>query len=388
MSRIAIIAGEASGDLNGSLLARHLREMQPGVELWGAGGKRMREAGVDLIWESGSTGAVGIMESLKLVPGLLIEFARVKAELLRRRPDALTLIDFGAFNKRVAAFARRQGIKTIYYLPPGAWRRRPRKTSQAGLADKLITPFEWSYEALRDAGADVTLIGHPLLDVVKPSLTEEQFRAQVGMPPDAPIVGLLPGSRKQEIRHNLPAMLAAAVLMTERLPAACFVIAAAGRSQAETIERVRAGASRRSGLPDIGVVESLTYDVLAHSRVAITASGTATLEAAILNTPMVIIYRGGLLSHIEYLIRGKAVLEDHIGLPNIIAGKRICPELLSKQASPEKIASLATELLSDPSKSAKMRKDLSAVRSALGAEGGARIAAKVALEAASPGTTS
>lgn len=382
MSRIAIITGEASGDLHGSLLAKYMRDMCPGIEIWGAGGKRMREAGVNLICQSGSTGAIGIVESLKLVPGLLMEYFRVRRELLRRRPDVLTLIDFGAFNKRVLGFAKRHGIKIVYYIPPGAWRKKRRNPGMAQMADKVITPFDWSYRIFKDAGIDVTLVGHPLLDIVKPRLSEQEFRQRFNLRPDSRLVALLPGSRKQEITHISPALLRAAKIIDSQVPDLQYVVAAAGPVRARQIERIRYKTLEGSGGPDIRIVESMTHDCLAHSCLALTASGTATLEAAILNTPMVIVYRGSFLSHFEYLLRAGKALEDHIGLPNIIAEKTICPELLSQQASPEMIARLAVELLLEPSKAAAMKEELAKVRSTLGKEGGARMAAKVVLEAA------
>lgn len=339
----------------------------------------MREAGVDLFWQSTRSGAIGLSQAVMQIPGLLIEFAKVKRELLARKPDVLTLIDFGAFNKPVANFARRQGIKTVYYFPPGAWRRRVTKSKNAYLADKFITPFEWSCQALKNAGADVTLIGHPLLDVVRPELSQEQFTERLGLTPGRPIVGILPGSRKAEIQHIWPSMLKAAEIIEAQVPGLQYVVAASGATQAGLIERSLSRAQFRGVKPDIRIARQMTYDVLAHSVMAITASGTATLEGAILNTPMIIAYRGSSLSHVEFLIR-KSILEDHIGLPNIIAGKRICPELLSRDASPERIAELSIQLLQDPSKIAEMKRELAAAVSSLGAPGGARMAADLILE--------
>jgi lipid-A-disaccharide synthase len=384
---IAIITGEASGDLHGSLLAGHMRERFPDIDLWGAGGRRMREAGVDVFWQSTRSGSIGLAQALMQIPGLLIQLANVKRELLARKPDVLTLIDFGAFNTRVAKFARSQGIKTVYYFPPGAWRRRVTKSRYAYLADKFITPFEWSYQALKNAGADVTLVGHPLLDVVRPELSVEQFNERLGLAPGRPVVAILPGSRKTEIQHIWPAMLGAAQSIERTVPGLQYVVAASGETQAGLIERSLGRMSSGSGRPDMRVARQMTYDVLAHSLMAITASGTATLEAAILNTPMIIAYRGSRLSHLEYLIR-KSILEDHVGLPNIIAGKRICPELLSKEASPERIAELAIQLLQDPSRIAEMKRDLAMAVSSLGETGGARMAADVILELAGRASTS
>lgn len=381
MPSIAIIAGEASGDLNGAMLAGYLRELMPGVELWGTGCRRMREAGVDLVWESGSSGSIGIFEALKLVPLTFVELLRVRKALVTRRPDLLVMIDFGAFNKRLSGFARRHGIKTVYYFPPGSWRRRPRTGSSANIADKLITPFEWSYRTLKESGADVSLVGHPLLDVVRPSLTMTEFLDRVGYSAaNDRVVALLPGSRRQEIKHILPAILGAVKLIECRTPGIKYVVASAGERQSKWIRQALKRIVAGPGWPEIRVVEELTYDALAYSCLAITTSGTATLEGAILTAPMVIVYRGSRMAHLEFALRSKVVLEDHVGLPNIFAEKRICPELIANEASPENIAKAALELLSDSRKLSAMRQELEAVRTILGTEGGSRQASEIIVE--------
>src|SRR5438094_2602222 len=217
---IALFAGEYSGDVQGAALAQALRArcaapnaQRPGTRaaggpnaltLWGIGGARMREAGVRLWFDSTHWAVMGTYEALKLAPRLLWVLSRVKRELLAQRPDVLVLIDFGAFNARAAAWAKRQGLRVFYYFPPGSWRRgplRPGPRSLPAVTDRIATPFPWSEAALREAGADAHFVGHPLLDIARPTMTREAFRELHGIPLDAPLVCYLPGSRRHELRY-------------------------------------------------------------------------------------------------------------------------------------------------------------------------------------------
>ncbi len=212
MPSVAIVAGEASGDASGAALANELRRLYPGIRIWGAGGTKMRDAGVELAADFSRAGAIGIFESLKLVPWLIREQKKLKELLLLRNPDVFVPIDFGAFNVPLGKFAREQGIKTVYYFPPGSWRRRPRDhSSLVAASDRIVTPFPWSAEILRNAGADAVWLGHPMLDSIAPKVTREEFLNEVGELVSAvgnkKLIGLLPGSRSHEIDNILPAFL-------------------------------------------------------------------------------------------------------------------------------------------------------------------------------------
>lgn len=388
MPSVAIVAGEASGDVSGGALARELRRLQPDISIWGAGGPAMRSSGVELVADFSWAGAIGIIESLKLAPRLFFELANLKKEFVRRRPDVFIPIDFGAFNVKLSSFARIQGIPSIYYFPPGSWRRKPRDYSKLSAAsDRIITPFPWSETILREAGIDATFLGHPLLDHVSPGLTRSEFAgrlngisepSQVGR-----IVGLLPGSRSHEIHHILPVMLDACSIILEQVSSADTFVVAAGSDRAyreidKVIKHWRSQAGENNIVQKIIVVRGLTYDVMAHSDLLLTCSGTATLEAMILGTPMIIVYRGSKWMKVEYLLR-KGILEDFIGMPNIVAGREVCPELLGDQASPEAIAKLAVKWLERQEELQKVRQELNSVRAVLGEPGGTARAAQMVL---------
>lgn len=387
MPSIAIVAGEASGDASGRALALELRRLCPDISIWGAGGHGMRDAGVELVSDFSWAGAIGIVESLKLVPRLLGELAKLKKEFLMRRPDAFVPIDFGAFNVKLGRFAKEQGIPTIYYYPPGSWRRRPRDNSSLlAASNKIITPFPWSEEILKAAGADAQFLGHPLLDQVAPEITRDELirelNLEIDIPEDGKIIGLLPGSREHEIANILPAMLAAGKIISREIPsAACFLIGAGSEKAAARIAKILRPQHYKDSAARYYVLKGRTYDVMSCSDLLISCSGTATLEAMIMGKPMIIVYRGSSLMKFEYLFR-KTILEQYIGMPNIIAGREICPELLGNQASPVIIAESTVRFLKEPAEIQKMKQGLQSAREALGAPGGTSRAAEVVLKTA------
>ncbi len=385
---IALFAGEYSGDVQGAALATALRERWEGggartgcgtsghssplgplnnpkseIRIWGIGGARMREAGVDLRFDSTQWGAMGIFESLKLAPRLLWVLARVKRDLLARRPDVLVLIDFGAFNARAAAWARPRGLKTFYYFPPGSWRRgpvRPGPRSLPTITDRIATPFPWSEAALREAGADAYFVGHPLLDVARPSMPAGEFRRLHAIPETALLVCHLPGSRRHELKYNWPAMRGAAAALSRQAPGLHQVIALAPSVPADAAGTLEPAIRLRP--------PATVYDALNACDLAITKSGTVTLEAAILQRPMVILYRGSLLQEAEFrlLHHGRV---PFIGMPNIILDRMAFPELIQRQASPAGIAAAVLPLLTDATVRQQAERDLRAVRAALGEPG-------------------
>lgn len=369
---IAMVAGEASGDLQGAALASRLREMLPSVRIWGVGGRRMCEAGVQVLHDSSSWSAIGIAESLRLVPRLLLTQSRLVDRLKSDPPDLLVLIDFGAFNVRLARRVRQTGIKVLYYFPPGSWHRSNTYEKLQGLVDAVVTPFPWSAETLRQKGFRAEFFGHPVLDTAKPTLSRDDFCGRFGLDPSRPIAGLLPGSRAQEIRHNLPAMLSAAELLRQSMPDLQFAVPTAPRPDIDALERVR------QAVPWVRLAPGMAHDVLAHSRAAVVCSGTATMEAAVLGCPMVIVYRGSRLTWLEYKLLGRGI--KFIGMPNIIADARICPELLQDEASPSRIAQLMEALIRDTHDRATMLEALAKVRGTLGSPGAAERTAGVVLD--------
>jgi lipid-A-disaccharide synthase len=450
---IAIFSGEVSGDLIGGALATAIRRLEPEARLWGLGSGAMRAAGVDLLADSAAWGAIGIVEAAGKVPGLLCEvYPRVKRALRTERPDVVVPIDFGAFNVRVARYSKQLGLKVCYYFPPGAWRRAGKQGANlAAITDLVATPFPWSETRLRGLGVNAVNVGHPLLERVRATMTREAFAAQFGMDAARPILGLLPGSRRQEVAHLMPTLLDAARLIYQEVPGAQFVVGVAPsissemmaaylrghtelrerlaevwhefaseaearvllpvaekardlagesrsvlvtpegvtlspealREERERQQRARQNRRREEKLPPPTVLaKGLTYDVMAHSDLLLTCSGTATLEAAIFATPMIILYRGSKLMEVEYRLRGLKQKIAHIGLPNILADRRIVPELIQWEATPEAIAGAALPILNDFVVRKQMKADLAEVRAALGTPGASERAARLVLDLA------
>jgi len=414
---IVIIAGEASGDLQGAMLAVRVRERIPSVRIRGVGGLKMRDAGVELLHDSSSWSAIGIVEALRLVPRLLLAQSRLVKELESDPPNLLVLIDFGAFNVRLARRLRHTGVKVLYYFPPGSWRRGSTYENLQGLVDAVVTPFPWSAETLRQKGFRAEFFGHPVLDTAKPTLSRDEFSGHLecgGSTPHSkwPIVGLLPGSRAQEMKYNLPAMLLAAARLTESMPDLQFVVPVAptmdiravadglrevpwldvrcnepvGSTDGRPLQIARAvdALARREGFPQpkgpvrVHLLPGMAQDVLAYSRAAMVCSGTATIEAAVLGCPMVIIYRSSMLTWLEFRLLCKGV--DFIGMPNIIADEQVCPELIYDEASPARIAQLMHGLIQDTHEREAMLEGLAEVRDALGGPGAVDRTAGLVLE--------
>ncbi len=235
----AIITGELSGDKIGADLAASLRNATPGISLWGIGSDAMRAANVELVADSSTWGAISITEALRKVPALLTTVAPlIRKQVLARRPDVVVLVDFGAFNVRLAAFCKQHGISTAYYVPPGCWKRDGfASDTLIKNSDLILTPFEWSLERYQSRGVAAEFVGHPLLDRPGPSLSREQFADELGLDFDKPIIGLLPGSRAHEINHLVPVMLEAARLLASTEPGAQFVIGVAPSISADQMCR-------------------------------------------------------------------------------------------------------------------------------------------------------
>lgn len=373
---IALSAGESSGDLNGSFLVEELRRIDPELQFWAAGGPRMRASGVEVAVDMSGSGTIGIAETLKLAPRIVRQYFKMRWLLVHKRPDLFIPIDFGAFNIRLAQIAHKSGIPVVYYFPPSSWRRKPRNGLRLlACGGKVVTPFPWSAEALAAAGVDARFVGHPLVDIVKPTCSREEFLRELGLDPGVRTIALLPGSRAHEIREHLGPLLGCAQRLRRELGQLQFVIGAAWGA-----ESMRRKIKDHPAIADVAkVVESRTYDCLNAADLLITASGTATLEAAILGVPMVIIYRGSPIMRLEYNLR-KSVLEEFIGMPNIVADRGVCPELLNEDVTPEKLADIARSLLTVEGSLNSMRKDLTEISSRLGTSGAVARAARVVLE--------
>jgi lipid-A-disaccharide synthase len=360
---VLIVAGEASGDLYGGLLMRAMS----GVRFTGVGGPSMRGAGLAPLGDASALGVTGLLEVARHFGSIWRAWRCVVAALESPadRPDLAILIDYPDFNLRVAARARRAGVPVLYFISPQvwAWRRGRVKRMKSTVSRMLvILPFE---EALyREAGVPVSFVGHPLLDLVHPSRTKVQERARLGLDPGRPLLALLPGSRRNEIAAHLPPLVeAAAILRSEFRDLQILLVVAPTASRSEMEARLRA---LPAAAPPPLLVSEDRYDAVAASDLALVASGTATLETALLGVPMVIVYR---MHPLSFALARRLSHLTQIGMPNLIAARAVVPELVQDRCTGKDIAAEARALLTDPGRLARMRADLLEVRGRLGAPG-------------------
>ncbi len=370
MKKVMIVAGEASGDLHGAHLVEAVRQIDRDIQFFGMGGDALRRAGTDLLYNNQSLSVVGITEVfLKLRP-IWKALRGLKRALAFQRPDLLILIDFPDFNLRLAKSAHGLGIPVLYYISPQVWAwRSGRVRSIARWVKKMIVFFKFEVSIYRDAGLDAAWVGHPLLDVVRPQFSKPEVLRRLGLDPRKRTIGLLPGSREREVERLLPVLLTAAGLLQSEIPDLQFVIPLASNLP----ETILSPWMKEAPIP-VKVVQGLTYDVMNLADLLILSSGTATLEAAILEKPMIIIYK---LSALSYWIGRMLVHVDHIGLVNLVAGRRVAPEFLQKDATPQKIAGEALRILKHPEVLREMTEAMIQVRLSLGTSGAVQRAARM-----------
>jgi lipid-A-disaccharide synthase len=370
--KILLVAGEVSGDLHGSHLVEAIQSIAPEIRFFGVGGEGLKRVGMKLLYHSQSLSVVGITEVLWKLRSILKALQGLRESLGRERPDLVILIDFPDFNLRLAKIAHRRGIPILYYIGPQVWAWRPKRIKLiARLVKKMIVLFPFEVPLYEAAGVDVEWVGHPLLDIVKPTLSREKAFQQFGLDPKRRTVALLPGSRMHEVERLLPPLLASACLLQKEIPDLQFVI-----PLAPGIPKTILSSWMENISVPVKVVEGFTYDVMNLSELLIAASGTVTLEGAILGKPMIIIYK---VSFPSYWIARALIRVDHIGLVNLVAEKEIAPELIQKEVNPQRIADEAFRILRDPILSRKMAESMGEVRQKLGEPGAAQRAAHIVL---------
>ena len=379
MTKVMICAGEASGDLHGASVADALKSMQPEIELYGMGGSNMRAAGVDIVYDFADIGVMGFVEILRNLP----MFFRLRKFLSRimdeQRPDVLVLIDYGGFHMAMAQAAKKKNIPVVYYICPKAWIwGKWRAKAIAGWVTKIAAIFPFEADIYREAGASVEFVGHPLVDIVRPAMDREAAYRHFGADPNRPLLLLLPGSRYQEVSSLLDLMLAAARKVMEQLPDCQFYLPVASTIPMERIESV----VQASGVP-VKYTRNSTYDLMQIADCAIAASGTVTLEAALMGLPSVIIYRVRTATY--WLVRAVADVA-HVGLPNIVVGRRILPELIQNDVTAENVSREALRFMTDPAAKAQVKADLQEVRIKLGEPGAVRRVAQIVLDVAAEAT--
>jgi len=371
--KVMIVAGEASGDLHGGNLVREMHRIDPSIAFYGVGGERMRTEGVELLADAADMAVVGLTEVLLKLGAILRVMRRLKASLTNERPDLVILIDYPDFNLSLARAVRRRGIKVLYYISPQVWAwRKGRIDTIRKSVDRMavILPFEENF--YREAGVDVTFVGHPLLDEVKTKYPRAEALKRFGLRDDAITVGILPGSRHSEVARLLPEMLGACRILTDKLSPLQFVLPLAG-----TLDRHFVQDILRQFPVKVNVIRDEIYDVIAVSDAAIVASGTATLETALLETPMVVAYK---VSALSYAVGRRFISVDHISLVNIIAGRTVVPELIQDDANPERIAAEVRELIIRQGKAREMKVALAEIRGKLGTPGASQRTARLACD--------
>jgi len=355
-------------------------DLHPGVRLFGMGGGRMAAAGMEVIADPTGQAVVGTSEALGRIPELYRAYRALVTRLRDERPRALVVIDFPEFNLRLARQARRAGVPVLYFIPPQLWAwRRGRVRQMARRVSRVLAVLPFERELYESAGVPVEFVGHPLLDVLPLDLARDEARRRLGLDPSEAVVGLLPGSRREEVTRLLPPMLAAARRLASARAAGRFVLGLAPTVDRAAVEQLLPQAEA-AGAPRVEVVEGRTYEVMAGADVVLIASGTATLEAALLGVPMVVCYRVSRVTEsvVRLLVRGVS----WCSLPNIVAGRPIVPEILQDEVTGQRLASEVLRLLDDPVAATAQRTAFKDLRARLGEPGVARRAATAVLQAA------
>ncbi|HKV35886.1 MAG TPA: lipid-A-disaccharide synthase [Pyrinomonadaceae bacterium] len=370
-----IVAGEPSGDAHAAALVNALRKQEKHLECFGATGPRMRAAGVETVVDSDELAIMGILEVTSVFSKFLAAFRRLKKAALERSPDAVVLVDWPEFNLRLATALHRRGLKVIYYISPQLWAWRPRRINRIKRdIDLLLSILPFEAEWFRTRGVDhVEFVGHPLAGEVKARFDREEFCRQHDLNPAQPIVSFLPGSRRKELQRILPPMLGAIQKLKTSLPDAQYVIAVA---PSRTIEETKQILTQQNGSHSITLVHGQTHEALAASDAAATASGTATLEAALLETPMVVVYKE---SAVNWHTLGRLITVSHYGLVNLVSGKEIARELIQNDLTAENLAGELLKLL-DPGNNKTARAQLAEVAHRLGEAGASDRAAELILQ--------
>lgn len=369
--RLMLVAGEASGDKHAAHLVVALKSLRPEIqfEFFGSGGDEMRAAGVETVVDVRELAIMGALEIAAALPKFLRVFRQLREAANSRQPDAVILVDWPEFNLRLAKKLKRDGHRVFYYISPQVWAWRSYRVQQIKRDVErmlVILPFEKAF--YEQHGVQVDYVGHPLLDSVRVTASRNEFCQQHKLDPTRSIVALLPGSRRKEVSYILPPMMEAARELSQTNPALQFVLALA-----PTITRSQANIP---SLPHLAVVENDTYNAVAAADLAVVASGTATLETAIIGTPLIVCYRA---SELNWKLFTPFIKVPFVGMPNLIAGREIAPELLQSKLTGVNLAQQILALVKDPARLAQARQDLAEVKEKLGVAKASERAAKVLL---------
>jgi lipid-A-disaccharide synthase len=368
---VLISAGEASGDMYAARLALALRR-RIDLDLFGMGGPKMRDAGIDTVVDSAEVGVLGVVEIVRKLPALRRAWRRLISEIDRRGPKLAILTDFPAFHLRLSRILRRKHVRNVYFVCPQFWAWRPwrvRLVKRRFVRGLCIFPFEEGF--YRKAGVQTDWIGHPLVDSVHALLTREAFAQQYGLNPKSPIVAVLPGSRPSELAHHMPQLVPAVARMNPAGQRQFVFAVAPGLTQAQL--KAHMGTLAQG----VTIVENATYELLGAADLAIVSSGTATIEAALLGSPMVVVYR--VAPFTAWVVR-RLARTPLFAMVNVLAGKEVVPELIQDAFTPERVVREAERLLASDEDRAAMRRELAKVRGKLGPPGAIDRAAAIIAE--------
>ena len=370
--KIIIVCGETSGDTHAGQLAGNIIKLNPEVEILAVGGHHLKESGATLFYDIKELSVLGFFDVIKKLP----LFFRLRTIILERiklfKPDLIILVDFSGFNLRLAKAINKQ-IPVIYYISPQVWASREgRVKTIKEYISKMIVFFKFEEEFYRKHGFIVDFVGHPLLDFVAPTMSKNEFLSGNRLSTSKTTIALLPGSRENEIKRILPVMLKTAKLLSKKIKEIQFIIAKPPGLDWEVYNKELKNIDL-----DIKIIEDKTYDCLNSADFCLVASGTATLETAILQKPCAVIYKMGLLNYLLYRPQVKVAF---ISLVNILSKKEIIPEFVQFKALPQKISEEALKILLDPAESTRMKNDLSQIRSLLGEKGASLRAAQIVVD--------
>ncbi len=375
-----VVAGEASGDLHAAAVVRELRRRVPGAVCFGMGGDRMRAEGVETLYDAREVAVMGISEVLPRLPHILGALRGLARAGRERRPTAALLVDLPDFNLRLAARLKREGIRVVYYVSPMVWAWRPGRTRRiARVVDRLLCIYPFEEPFLRERGVPATYVGNPLLDEPAPAAGGAEARRGLGLDPALPTLALLPGSRSAEVERLFPVMLDAAERLASEGPLQAIVPVASTVDQGR-LEQLAEGRRAR-----VFFRRGRTLDILAAADAAIVASGTATLETLLADRPMVVVYR---VSWLSWLVARLLVRVAHVALVNLLAGRRLVPELLQRALTPTAVADALRTVWRDAGRRAELLAGYREVRETLGGPGASARVAEALLEVAaldSPG---
>jgi lipid-A-disaccharide synthase len=375
MRQVMISCGEASGDLYAGALARALTRLSPDVEIFGLGGEHLQAAAGHLLGEYQGLAVTGLAEAVSVLPRSFAMYQRLVRAAREKRPDVFVAIDFPDFNFRLAKALRRLNIPVVYYISPQIWAWRPgRIKTLRRLVDHMLVIFPFEEALYREADIPVTYVGHPLVELARARQPRQELLTEHNLDPSAPTLALLPGSRPNEVAAILPVIMKATSLIAEQVPNLQALVARAPNLDSSLFD------SHEAAKCPLRFIEGRTDDVLAASDVVVTASGTATIQAAIHGRPMIIVYR---VSPLTYWLGKRFVHVDHYGMVNLVAGKSIVPELIQEQLTPEAVADEAVGMLTDPARNQLIRNALQHVNTQLGSGGASQRAAELVLAIAS-----